>query len=456
MSGQPPTFPCAECGAPIHVVHPGGAQSVVCGTCGTQLDLYAAGSPVLGRVQLDAHKPEGLLEVGRSGRLGQLQVQVIGRIRMVSYQGGNAHTWDEWLIITEDARYLRIREQHGEYFLMLAFEVQESVPAGFRERLEIGSTVPFDGEYAHVVSQIMGKVLHVEGELSVRLSTGDVMEVVELQTARGPVLIERTLDDDSHYTVEPIGDRAMWQIFGYNRILAAGDALFLARERNEAVSRGIGQAAAALLACSLLGGLLLIAVVTSVQPLKEGWARFDVGPRDSGPAESSMGSMPLSGGWGYYTLDIECGLDKSSEGVEVFAVAPSGQKHRLARCTQHGNAAEVGHVTKEFRVREPGTWRMSAVHKARPGDGAQAHVTWKVGWKLGSAWFPLGGVLVLMALGLICLALYPLARIFGISRLEHEYEVARAELLLALRRRRETAPENQPEGEPPPPQETIG
>ena len=150
-------------------------------------------------------------------------------------------------------------------------------------------------------------------------------------------------------------------------------------------------------------------------------------------------------------MDIECGLDRTSEGVEVFADSPSGERHRIARCIQRGKSAEVGHVHTEFRVPEPGNWRLSAVHKASSGEGAQAHVTWTMDWRLGSAWFPLGGVVTLLALGLICLGLYPLARVFGLQRLEQDFEAARAELLLSLRRRRDGAPQDSPSNPAPEP-----
>jgi len=453
--GHQPSFACEDCGVDVPVVHPGRARSVVCAACGAQHDLFAAGSPVIDHVPTNLHRPEGLLELGSKGRFGKRVIQVIGRMRMSSMSQGRVRMWDEWVLITTDGTYLRIRESEGSYEILVPFEPEPPLDPEFLDHTREAEVVPFGGRAAKVRTSFKAKVLYVEGELTSRICMGDLVEVAELESHDGLVVIESTYDETWCFSVEPVEDRAMWALFGYHAILEAHDALWHARARNAFFARGVAQAAALLLTFAALGGFLLVGVLTAHTDVGEGWARFDFSVRDQ-VIEEATGTVPLRTAWGYYTLDVDCSLDAGSEGIELLAEDPSGKEHTLVRCV-HENEGPANRVASHpFRVEESGPWRLVAVHRARPGEDGRASLSWQLSWDLGSTSWPLGGLFTLMVLGLTCLLLYPLAQVMGLSRLEQAYEDRRAELALHLRKRfledaQEDAPGDAPgDAEPPP------
>lgn len=434
--GQQPSFACVNCGDDVPVVHPGRARAVVCGACGAQHDLFAAGAPIIDMVPLQMHRPEGLLQLGSKGRLGQRVVQVVGRLRLSTMVQGRVRLWEEWLLITHDGSYLRIHEADGHYTMLIPFQPSRPLGPDFFEhaRQHGVRTLPFDGEQATVAAGFSAKVQFVEGELTARICMGDLLDYAELETRQGRVACQLTLDDQWCFLAEPLEDRAMWDIFGYDGILAAHDALHHARERNGVLAASISQAAAVLLVISVLGGVIIGGVVASHQDVTEGWARFDFSSRDQ-VIEESTGVAALHRGWGFYSVDVACGLDQTSEGIELLAEAPSGRKHLLVRCRHENEGRADRMATHSFRVDEEGAWRILAIHRAETGGDGRASLSWQIGWDLGSIWFPLYGVLILLGLGLLCLILSPLARIIGIASLEREFEMRRAELALFLRKR---------------------
>lgn len=448
--GAQPSFACVECGEDVPVVHPGRARAVVCGSCGAQHDLFAAGAPVIDHVPIRLHRPEGLLQLGSKGTFGDKVIQVIGRLRLSTMSQGRVRLWDEWILVTQDGRYLRIQEQQGRYTILIPFEPDPLPGGAFFDETRESPTVLFNGLPATVQTSFKAKVQFVEGELTARICIGDLVEYVELDTPNDGVVCELTYDDTWCFTGDVLEDRAMWALFGYHGILAAHDALHHARARNALLARGIAQAAAVLLTFAVLGGVILGGVITSHEDISEGWARFDFSDRDQ-VIEEFTGVVPLHDQWGFYSLDVECGLDETSEGIELLAESPSGRRYTLVRCTHADEGVADRAATHTFRVQEAGTWRLLAIHRAEPGGDGRASFSWQLGWDLGSAWWPLLGLGALLALGLISLVLYPLSRVLGVSGLEQEFEARRAELALFLRKRflEESADEQEPDGEAP-------
>lgn len=457
--GHQPSFACEDCGQDVPVVHPGRARAVVCAACGAQHDLFAAGSPVIDHIPLRLHRPEGLLELGSKGTFGSSVVQVIGRIRMSYMVRGRVRMWDEWVLITSDGRYLRIRESEGNYEILIPKEPSGPFDQDLFDAARRSEHLQFDGRHQRVVTMQQAKVLFVEGELTSRICLGDLIEVCELESDEGMTVVEGTYDDLWCFSVEPVEDRAMWALFGYDGILEAHDALVNGKARNAFLARGVAQAASVLFAFAALGGMLLVGVLTAHVDVGEGWARFDYSVQDR-VIEEYTGVVPLRSRWGFYTLDVTCGLDVDSEGIELIAEAPDGTRHTLVRCMQEGMTATNRQASHSFRVQTEGAWRMLAIHRAEPGGDGRASLSWQLGWDLGSAWWPIGGLFTLVLFGIVSLMAYPLARIMGLSRLERDFEDRRAELALHLRRRfavedAEDEPSAGP-GDLPPPPPTAG
>lgn len=429
------TFPCQDCGETVYVAHPEVARCVVCDACGAQHDLYATGGPVIGHVPIRSHRPEGLLELGLPGQMGQRLVQIIGRLRLADMEGTKVRTWDEWIVLTNDGMYLRIREEQGNYALLIPFEPGTPAPGSQVERMDIGGVVLFAGVQAKVTRRSPAKVLLVEGEHASRICVGDRVMVIELQTPEGPVSLMSTMEGVSHFTMDAVEDRAMWAIFGYHDMLRAFDALFLAERRNRKVSRGVAQASMALLGCSLLGGLWLFGVVASARPIHDDWARFDGEPRTEMIEQVMGGPVLLEPGLGYYEMDMTCDLDTSSQSMAFIAESAAGERITLGRCLGDGRRAHQGELSTTFRVDAPEEWTFKAVHHATPRESAHAAATYALTWRLGALWIPMYSLLVLVGLGLLVLVAYPFARTTGLSRLNEEFDRRRTELNLRLRLR---------------------
>ncbi|MFK7927219.1 MAG: hypothetical protein AB8H79_03470, partial [Myxococcota bacterium] len=357
-----PTFYCADCQGPVHVVHPARAKTVVCGLCGAQHGLDSNAGQVIAHVAIDTHFSEGLLEVGTVGRLGDRVVEVIGRIRLSNNEAGQLRMWDEWVVITEDGAYLRVLEEGGSYSFLLPFIPEGGFDPSWFMAARDREAVAFEGHTQVPSAGFMARVLHVEGELTTRVCVGDSIDVMELDTDRGPVLAQGTYDGVNCYVVEPVEDRAMWSFFGFEQILTTYDALWYARERNESLASGLSQAATAFLAFAFIGGLLLIGVLATQEAVSDGWARFDFMATD-GVVEEPAGTASLGSAWGFYTVDVECGLAARTAGVDLVAIGPKGGRQGVATGRQRGSVDGQASAARGCRVQAPGEWTFRAVHE---------------------------------------------------------------------------------------------
>ena len=78
---------------------------------------------------------------------------------------------------------------------------------------------------------------------------------------------------------------------------------------------------------------------------------------------------------------------------------------------------------------------MSAVHRQKPGSTGKAHISWRLAWHFGSAWWPLMALLGMTVLGLLGLVAWPISLRLGLRPYEVRFDDCRAELALTLRRR---------------------
>lgn len=433
----PASWTCRACGVPLRLA-PGRAPVVrVCEACGAVHDLREAPPIVLGMVPPDLHRPEGLVEIGRRGRLGERSLAVVGRIRLGGLRGASFETFDDWELLGQDGVALRLRERQGSYALLLPLPPEQLPTSQELAESGPGTTIDRAGLALTVQERRDLRAVHLEGQLHHLIEPEASVVSVRATTASGVVTLISCLGEVYGYQVEPLEDRAMWAIFGYADIMQAYDELFAARERSEGLASAVGNAAAALLVMCLIGCLFVVFIAASGEPVGEGWTRFDFAGGQVEQAEIIDG-LSLSSGLGFYRVQGECGMDVGSRELELHLehVETGERLAALSRCVQPDQRVGISPVQIDFRWAEPGTYRLVATHTPAPGGKGRAHVSARVVWHLGNPWAPLAVLALLVSVGLVGILLWSFMRRAGLGRLEAAFEARRAELVLALRRRR--------------------
>jgi len=434
MSDPSSLLHCVGCGVPIVLAAPDRAVAFGCASCGTVLDLSGHRPYPLGQVRAGLHGPEGLVEIGRRGSLGDRQIIVAGRLRLGVFQGAAFIMLDDWQIVSRDGYSLWLREREGRYQLLVPADLGPLPSPQEVAALTPGELVRLGPVAGRVLGIEQLRVLHVEGEQHQTLSLSSPSFVVRLESPSGEIMLRYCGGAPLAFTVQPLEDRAMWAIFDYTEIRRAHDALFVAQERAERRAVTVARCGNALLLCALFGAIAAGALVASGDTVKEGWARHDFRARD-GLVEIPMESVPLEAGLGIYTLTGECGLDPASQELTLVAESPTGRRVPLVACRRAEPGRAVGVFTSSFVADETGLWRMISVHDPDPSRGGRAHLTFKLTWQLGRIGPLLYVLLALLGMGLSALVAAPISRRAGLRRLEESFEVARAEMVLALRRR---------------------
>ncbi|MFT7520892.1 MAG: hypothetical protein ACI9MC_003043, partial [Kiritimatiellia bacterium] len=286
---------------------------------------------------------------------------------------------------------------------------------------------------ARVEARLRAKVVHVEGELPVRVCVTDLVSVVELQTPSGPVISVRTYEDDLYFRMDPMEERAIWEIFGYSEMLSAHDALYY--HRDQARERGVAfrTAATVLFGSSFLAGVLIMTLYMMSGQVAEGWSRFDFQSTDP-VQEDELGGAVLQGGLGFYTLTVQCKLSGSANILDVFFVDGEVERH-IVRCRQTTMLDGGGRAEINFRVSEATQMRLVARHQSRPEQSGDSVVNWTLDRHIGSTWWPLGGVGLLVFLGAVSLVAWPITDGWGSNAVQGEYERRQVALKIAMDRR---------------------
>lgn len=429
---------CVGCGVPIRMAAPDRALVFGCAACGTVLDLSGHRPFPLGQVRPGLHGPEGLVEIGRLGTLGEHRIVVAGRIRLGVFQGSGFTMLDDWQIVSRSGLSLWLRERNGGYELLVPMALESAPSADQLLRCVPGEVLRL-GEIAGRLTSVEElRVLHIEGEQHQTVSMSQPAIIARLEVPDGVVELRSCGADLLALKVEPLEDRAMWSIFDYHQILRAYDALFVANQAAERRSRTVARSGMALLLCSIFGAIAAGALVATGETVKEGWARHDFRARDN-VAEVPMESVALAAGLGIYTISGECGLDPASRELSLIAESPSGRRVPIVQCRRAEPGRAIGTFSRDFSVDEPGKWRFISSHVPEPDRGGRAHLTFRLTWQPGDIWPLVYALLGLLAVGLCALVASPLARRAGLAPLERAFEDARAELALALRRRGATA-----------------
>lgn len=167
-------FECPSCGAPIQQKTPG-ARTLVCSFCGQTSHLNADSLEMAGNKHMLIDYGS-VLQVGQSGRLGEREFMVLGRLR-IDYEDG---FWDEWYVqFLDNGTEGWIQEDDGDFVFFqaigkLAF-TPELMQASVGSTVDVGAPLP----PIFVTSKAEAKVNGGEGELPFQIIPGEPADFIE-------------------------------------------------------------------------------------------------------------------------------------------------------------------------------------------------------------------------------------------------------------------------------------
>ena len=107
------TFNCPSCAAPL-TIRAQGTASVACASCGSVIDVANEHYKILSRYNTQlAHTP--LLALGTRGHLHGADYDVVGYLRRQVKVEGEAYTWSEYLLYSEQEGFRWLTEYQGHW-----------------------------------------------------------------------------------------------------------------------------------------------------------------------------------------------------------------------------------------------------------------------------------------------------------------------------------------------------
>ncbi|MCS6800806.1 MAG: DUF4178 domain-containing protein [Chloroflexota bacterium] len=196
---------CPRCGASLEVLNARRTKTLVCRSCGSQLDLTDPALQVVANLTNVRATPRTPISLGMWGQFRGKQWQVIGRVR---YREEGAF-WDEWLLMTEEGELLWLTE--GEEGFTLYDPI---VPREPTDPETVGLTLTLDGTRYPVRARGIGTIDYLEGELTWKATRGDQVRYLDAQLGQTKAAIEWTPSEIEFFRGEKLPANAVRQAFG--------------------------------------------------------------------------------------------------------------------------------------------------------------------------------------------------------------------------------------------------
>jgi hypothetical protein len=180
-------------------------KTIVCGSCGSQLDLTDPTFRVLADLSNVRAEPRTPIGLGMYAEFKGQRWQAIGRIR---YREEGAF-WDEWLLMTDDGEFLWLTE--GEEGFTLYDPVVPSEPI---DPHAVRDVVTVDGVSYPVRARGVGTVDFLEGELTWKATRGDQVRYIDAQLGQTKFSIEWTPSEIEYFRGEKQSANAVREAFG--------------------------------------------------------------------------------------------------------------------------------------------------------------------------------------------------------------------------------------------------
>jgi len=196
---------CPNCGGGLEVKNAQRAKSIVCQSCGSQIDLARPEYGIIGRSILNSAPPRTPIELGMWGEFDGQRYQAIGRVRYREEE----YMWDEWLLMTEDGQFKWLTEGEKGFTLYESF-----VPRNPVDPVSVRDSVNLEGTSAEVGDKGVGRIDYLEGELTWRATVGDEVNYLDAEFPGGRYSIEWTPDEVEFFRGKNLSDNEVRRAFG--------------------------------------------------------------------------------------------------------------------------------------------------------------------------------------------------------------------------------------------------
>lgn len=238
-------FKCPNCSTPLDLKNVGRSKSIVCSSCGSQIDLTTPEYQILGNVGKRVAPQVTPFQLGMKGAIQGQQYEIIGR---VVYHDDEGDIWDEWLMLSAAGEYVWISDSANEGMALW----HSFVPVSPVEPDQIaeGESLVLRKERVTVRDQGSMRIDYLEGELTWKATVGDKVKYAEADSAHERISIEYSQDEIEFYWGEDLDRNQTAKAFGISQQLASGGTM---RGKSKAgVLSGLGVLFTVLICVALL------------------------------------------------------------------------------------------------------------------------------------------------------------------------------------------------------------
>ena len=217
-------FTCEKCGAPVSFVD--GAENATCERCGAVVPLES----VLGEEHNRNRRFKNVTPInpGMKARFGAVEYELIGRIVWSMVEEGTTYYWQEFQLVGEDGSTYFLEFDEGQWKLSQKFTPLTPFDPN-AESYAPGRHVHLDTTAATVTDRAVGKIEHIEGELTYRAQVGDQIQYLDAKRLNTFYSVEWTEDSIEYYRGKYLSAREVYQAFDLKELLAEIDRKAKAR-----------------------------------------------------------------------------------------------------------------------------------------------------------------------------------------------------------------------------------
>ncbi|REK20133.1 MAG: DUF4178 domain-containing protein [Planctomycetota bacterium] len=186
---KPETVSCDSCGGTVNVYDARGAAMVMCGHCGSALDVTVPGRARL-LYESNLKKRRFPIEIGARGKVRGVEYVATGIVRYRETDDEGVYEWTSLQLFNPEQGYafLELENGHWLYFTSLSHPVRFDP-----RRATPKQSFSFQGQRYKVFERSACRVVYVEGELSWVARLGD--EVRYMDAIRPPQLLSAEWTD---------------------------------------------------------------------------------------------------------------------------------------------------------------------------------------------------------------------------------------------------------------------
>jgi hypothetical protein len=190
-------FKCPSCGAANVVTNPGILMKV-CDFCKTAIYWDKESALRAGNKSMDLPR-SSRFRVGATGKLGQHEFTVLGRLRYAHEKG----EWDEWFIEMQGGKIQWLAEDEGELFLEKPLKLTAQVPS--HDQLEPGMQIALNDRTGVIEEIGEARCVGGEGQIPFQIEIGETYPYADGTGADGSFIFGLEYDTESGVPTAFIG-----------------------------------------------------------------------------------------------------------------------------------------------------------------------------------------------------------------------------------------------------------